>query len=138
MKGSGTQLRTQQGYDMTFGVNHFGHFLLTMLLLDRLKKCTPSRIVTVSSKNYIWVKSRDDLDFTSKDKSGLKYPGLKGYDRSKLANILFTKHLSKQLEGTGVTAVSLHPGLVRTNIFQTAYENGASLFRFGLMTLAST
>ena len=136
--GRGPDQRTKQNFDMIFGVNHFGHFLLTMLLLDRLKKYTPSRIVTVSSLAHSQV-PHGDIDFkaSSLNPSGIDYPGLSGYDRSKLANILFTKELARQLEGTGVTAISLHPGLVRTNIFQTTYENGSPLWRFILYSFAS-
>lgn len=126
---------TKQNYDMTFGVNHFGHFLLTMLLLDRLKKCSPSRIVTVSSLAHSMVSG--EMDFKPGPASDVKYPGLSGYDRSKLANIWFTKQLSNQLEGTGVTTFCLHPGLVRTSIFQTAYEAGSPLWRFIMFTFAS-
>lgn len=130
--------RTKQDFDMTFGVNHFGHFLLTMLLLERLKKCTPSRIVTVASLAHTHVLP-GHMEFTpgALNASSVRYPGLIGYDRSKLANILFTKQLSERLQGTDVTACCLHPGLVRTSIFQTAYETGSPWWRFCLFTLAS-
>ncbi|XP_072021360.1 retinol dehydrogenase 11-like [Amphiura filiformis] len=113
--------RTKEGYNMVFAVNHFGHFLLTMLLLDRLKESAPSRIVNVSSINHTRVKE-GDLYFTPKDAEGRIYPGLREYDRSKLANVLFTKELARQLEGSGVTTYSLHPGAIRTSIVDTIKE----------------
>ncbi|XP_072028109.1 retinol dehydrogenase 11-like [Amphiura filiformis] len=109
--------RTKEGYNMVFAVNHFGHFLLTMLLLDRVKKCAPSRIVNVSSIAYTFVKE-GDLYFTPKDAEGRIYPGLREYARSKLANVLFTKELARQLKGSGVTTYSLHPGAIKSSIIE--------------------
>lgn len=102
---------TKDGFEMHIGVNHLGHFLLTNLLLDLLKASAPSRIVTVSSKLHNNGKiARDDLMM---EKS---YGGWAGYANSKVANILHTVGLTKRLKGTGVTANSLHPGVVRTEI----------------------
>ena len=126
---------TKQGFDLTFGTNHFGHFLLTILLLDHLKKSAPSRIVTVSSAVHLSVKS-GDLHFSPGD-GELRYPGLAGYGRSKLANILFTRELDNVLKDTGVTAYSLHPGLIRTNIFRSSYERGSPFWRYLLFSFAS-
>ncbi|XP_078069174.1 retinol dehydrogenase 14a [Mustelus asterias] len=104
-------MKTEDGFEMQFGVNHLGHFLLTNLLLDLLKRSAPSRIVVVSSKLYKYGEINfDDLN------SEQSYNKSFGYSRSKLANILFTRELAKQLEGTGVTANVLHPGIVRTNL----------------------
>ena len=108
---------------MVFAVNHFGPFLLTNLLLDRLKASTPSRIVNVSSYMSKFVKP-GEMHFTTKDDQGRVYPGLREYNRSKLANVLFTKELARQLEGSGVTAYSLHPGAIRTNLLRTTFEAG--------------
>ncbi|XP_072043923.1 retinol dehydrogenase 12-like [Amphiura filiformis] len=127
--------QTKQGYDLTFGTNHLGHFLLTLLLLDRLKKCAPSRVVTVSSMAHIKV-SEADIHFRPGD-GELKYPGLVGYDRSKLANIMFTKILAERLKDSGVTAYSLHPGFVSTSIFQQSYELGSPWWRYLLYSSAS-
>lgn len=102
---------TENGFEMQMGVNHLGHFLLTNLLLDLLKKSAPSRIVVVSSEGHkISDINRDDF------MSEKSYNKLKAYGRSKLANILFAKELAKRLEGTGVTVNSCHPGLVHTNL----------------------
>ncbi|CAN2387626.1 alcohol dehydrogenase (NADP+) activity [Pristimantis euphronides] len=103
--------KTEDGFEMQFGVNHLGHFLLTHLLLPLLKSSAPSRIVVVSSKLYKYGEINfDDLN------SETHYSRSSAYSRSKLANILFTRELSRRLEGTGVTVNVLHPGIVRTNL----------------------
>ncbi|KAK6490003.1 retinol dehydrogenase 14a [Huso huso] len=103
--------KTEDGFEMQLGVNHLGHFLLTHLLLDLLKKSAPSRIVVVSSKLYKYGEINfDDLN------SELSYNKSFAYSRSKLANLLFTHELSKRLEETGVTVNALTPGIVRTNL----------------------
>ena len=95
---------TEDGHELSFGVNHLGHFLLTNLLLEKLKKCAPSRIINVSSELYLL--GEIDLDSVN------KYDGrLKSYPRSKLANILFTRELARILTGSGVNTFSLHPGM---------------------------
>lgn len=96
---------TSDGFELQFGTNHLGHFLLTILLLDLLKHAAPSRIVIVSSEGHKFSDiNRDDL---MSEKSYNKY---KAYSQSKLANILFAKELAKKLEGTNVTVNSCHPG----------------------------
>jgi NAD(P)-dependent dehydrogenase (short-subunit alcohol dehydrogenase family) len=101
---------TAEGYEMTFGANHLGHFLLTSLLLDRLRESAPSRIVNVSSIAHRFGSiSFADLMFERRS-----YNGIEAYNQSKLANVLFTTELARRLAGTGVTANCLHPGAVRT------------------------
>ncbi|XP_068126685.1 retinol dehydrogenase 14 [Hyperolius riggenbachi] len=104
-------IKTEDGFEMQFGVNHLGHFLLTHLLLGLLKSSSPSRIVVVSSKLYKY--GEINFDDLNSEKS---YSRSFGYNRSKLANILFTRELARRLEGTGVTVNVLHPGVVRTNL----------------------
>ncbi|MDP9238496.1 MAG: SDR family oxidoreductase [Chloroflexota bacterium] len=100
---------TTDGFETTFGVNHLGYFLLTDLLLDVLKASTPARIVNVSSGAH----RGGHINFD--DLQGEKgYSGRKAYGQSKLANVLFTYELARRLEGTGVTANAVHPGVVRT------------------------
>ncbi|XP_017152219.1 retinol dehydrogenase 12 [Drosophila miranda] len=103
---------TADGYEQQLGVNHLGHFLLTNLLLDRLKQATPSRIVVVSSAAHLFGRvNREDL------MSERKYSKFFGaYSQSKLANILFTRKLSTLLKDTGVTVNCCHPGVVRTEL----------------------
>lgn len=100
---------TEEGFEMTFGVNHLGHFVLTDLLLERLKACAPARIINVSSRAH--QRALTGLDFDDLQ-STRGYRGLLVYARSKLANIYFTRELARRLEGTGVTANAVHPGLV--------------------------
>jgi NAD(P)-dependent dehydrogenase (short-subunit alcohol dehydrogenase family) len=102
---------TAEGFETTFGVNHLGHFLLTGLLLDRLRASAPSRVVTVSSTLH-WIAF--GLDFTDLQATR-RYDGMVAYASSKLANVLFTRELARRLEGTGVTANSLCPGLVASS-----------------------
>jgi NAD(P)-dependent dehydrogenase (short-subunit alcohol dehydrogenase family) len=105
---------TADGYETLFAVNHLAPFLLTNLLLDKLRQSGPARIVNVASRAH-----RDkEIDFDDL-MSARQYRVMRTYGRSKLANILFTRTLAKRLAGTNVTANSLHPGLVATNIGQT-------------------
>jgi retinol dehydrogenase-12 len=103
-------VRTADGFEGNIGINHLGHFLLTNLLLDLLKKSAPSRIIVVASKLHN-IGSINREDFNS-DKS---FAGTwRAYGTSKLCNLLFTRELSKKLEGTGVTINALCPGAVNT------------------------
>ena len=104
--------KTEDGFEMQIGVNHFGHFLLTNLLLDRLKEAPKARIVNVSSIGHTF-SSGIDFDDINSEKS---YSKLGAYSQSKLANVLFTKALAKRLEGTNVTVNVLHPGAVATDL----------------------
>jgi NAD(P)-dependent dehydrogenase (short-subunit alcohol dehydrogenase family) len=106
----GKRTLSKDGYEMTFAVNHLAPFLLTHLLVDTLKSGRESRVVTTASNAHRGAKiSFDDLQATR------KYSAMGAYGSSKLANILFTRALAKRLQGTAVTATSLHPGFVRTN-----------------------
>lgn len=103
--------QTEDGFEMQFGVNHLGHFLLTNCLLDLLKKSSPSRIVNVSSLAH--ERGQIYFDDINQEKD---YQPWKSYGQSKLANVLFTRELAKRLQGTGVTTYSLHPGVIRTEL----------------------
>ncbi|XP_058123622.1 retinol dehydrogenase 12-like [Anopheles ziemanni] len=104
---------TKEGFEMHFGTNHLGHFLLTNLLLDVLKRSAPSRIVTVSSLGHKWGRiNKDDIN-AEKD-----YGEWDAYTQSKLCNILFSRHLSKRLQGTGVNTYALHPGAINTELMR--------------------
>src|SRR4051794_30214859 len=106
---------TGDGIEATFAVNHLAGFLLTELLLDRLVESAPARIVTTSSiGHFSGTMDFDDLGFES------GYQIMRAYSRSKLANVLHTRHLARRLDGTGVTANCLHPGAVATNIWSGA------------------
>jgi len=100
---------TADGLEHTFALNHLAPFLLTSLLLDRLQASAPARVVTVSSG----AQSMGKIDFD--DLMGERgYSGSGAYNQSKLANVMFTYELARRLEGTGVTATALHPGLTNT------------------------
>ncbi len=101
---------TQDGYETVFQVNHLAPFLLTSLLLPKLKASAPARIVTVTSNAH---KRGGPLDFDDLHASR-SYTPFAVYGRSKLANILFTRELARRIEGSGVTANCLHPGVVAT------------------------
>ncbi|XP_008435151.1 dehydrogenase/reductase SDR family member 13-like isoform X1 [Poecilia reticulata] len=110
--------RTKDGFGLMFGVNHLGHFLLTNLLLDRLKECGPSRVVNVSSAAHNWGTVDFDYLNTHRDlRVGTTWlDTFRIYGDSKLCNILFTHELAKRLKGTKVTCYSLHPGSILTEL----------------------
>ncbi len=109
--------RSSDGLEMTFALNHLGYFLLTGLLLDRLRESAPARIINVSSSSH---GSPGKFRLEDLPKPGSNR-GYRAYGRSKLCNILFTYELARRLEGENITANALHPGLVQTNI---ARNNG--------------
>ncbi|WP_448808828.1 SDR family oxidoreductase [Agromyces bauzanensis] len=101
---------TADGLEHTFALNHLASFLLTNLLIERLEASAPARVVTVSSG----AQSMGRIDFD--DLQGERdYSGQRAYNQSKLANVMFTYELARRLEGTGVTANVLHPGVTRTD-----------------------
>lgn len=112
---------TVDGYETTFAVNHLAYFLLTHLLLDRLKAGAPARVVNVSSDAHRLGKINfDDLHAVS------RYNGYTAYAQSKLANILFTSELARRVDSSLVTTYALHPGVVATNIA----NHGPGFFNF--------
>ena len=116
LTNNNTVSRTEDGFETHMRVNHLGHFLLTNLLLDLLKKSAPSRIVVVSSATHnSWGFTTTGLNFENMN-GEIAYIPFEAYGQSKLANILFTRELARRLEGTGVTANSLHPGSIKTDI----------------------
>jgi retinol dehydrogenase-12 len=106
---------TKDGFELGFGTNHLGPFLFTLLLLDRLKQSAPSRIVNVASRAHFKARA---IDWEALRRTTASTGGLGEYSVSKLANVLFTKELARRLDGTGVTAYALHPGVVATDIWR--------------------
>ncbi len=105
------RLVTDEGFEMILGVNHVGHFLLTDLLVDRLTASAPARVVTVSSVGH----RSASMDSLRQDlMSEMSFEGFRVYCQSKLANVLHAAELARRLEASGVTANSLHPGIVRS------------------------
>lgn len=105
---------TKDGIERTFALNHLGGFLLTNLLIDIIKKSAPARIINVTSVTYRFVR------FDPANLQGeLKFSPALAYAQSKLANIYFTQELARRLEGTGVTVNCVHPGGIKTNIYNS-------------------
>jgi NAD(P)-dependent dehydrogenase (short-subunit alcohol dehydrogenase family) len=111
--------KTRDGFEVQLGTNHLGHYLLTELLLGALERGAPSRVVVLSSCFHDVAQGRkghidfDDLQFERRP-----YDGWEAYAQSKLANLLHAKSLAKRVGAKGITAVSVHPGWVRTNLIR--------------------
>jgi len=121
--------RTKEGFELQFGTNHLGHFLLTTELLPLLRKAGNARVVVVSSSGHaMGTMEFDDLNWRSRP-----YDSLAAYGQSKLANILFAKELARResILGSGVTTYSVHPGIVKTELFRHAIETFGPLANLG-------
>jgi dehydrogenase/reductase SDR family protein 13 len=112
---AGQRGKTKDGFELTFGTNHLGHYLFTRLLLDRLKQAGTARIVNVSSKSHYQAKG---IDWDALQQPTRTVTALKEYEVSKLANVLFTKELARRLTGTKVTTYAVHPGVVATDVWR--------------------
>jgi NAD(P)-dependent dehydrogenase (short-subunit alcohol dehydrogenase family) len=106
---------TRQGFELMFGVNHLGHFLLTQLLLERLVSSAPARVVTVSSDAHYNARG---IDWDALRRPARGITGLGEYAVSKLCNVLFSQELARRTEGTGVHSYALHPGVVASDIWR--------------------
>jgi NAD(P)-dependent dehydrogenase (short-subunit alcohol dehydrogenase family) len=106
---------TRQGFELAFGVNHLGHFVLTSALLGCLTASAPSRVVTVSSDSHYSAKG---IDFGALRRGTRSLTGLREYAVSKLCNVLFTQELARRTAGTGLTTYALHPGVVASDIWR--------------------
>ncbi|XP_071512762.1 retinol dehydrogenase 11-like isoform X2 [Panulirus ornatus] len=113
---------TQDGLELTMATNYYGHFLLTNLLLGLMKKSSPGRIIALTSSDHSYVNklNPDSLNFEREH-----YSSRTAYGQTSLCNILFSVELASKLEGTGVTANSVHPGCVHTEFF---YKGKVTLF----------
>jgi NAD(P)-dependent dehydrogenase (short-subunit alcohol dehydrogenase family) len=112
---AGRRSVTGDGHELTFAVNHLAPFLLTNLLLDRLRESAPARVVTTSSDaHHGGLVDLDDLD------GERSWSSTRAYSTSKLANVLFTRELARRLEGSGVVANCFHPGVIRTRLTRRA------------------
>lgn len=111
--------RTTDGFGIEFGVNHLGHFLLTRLLLDRLKESPAARVITLASMAYRWGNVDFDSLIATKDLGSGRYSWqfFQAYCNSKLCNVLFTHELAKRLKGSNVTCYSVHPGKPHLSMF---------------------
>ena len=104
---------TDDGFEMTFQVNHLGPFLLTQLLRDQLVAGRAPRVVNVASDAH--KSARRGLDFDDLQTAHHRYRGFSVYGRTKLANILFTRELARRWDDTGVTTNAVHPGFVASS-----------------------
>jgi NAD(P)-dependent dehydrogenase (short-subunit alcohol dehydrogenase family) len=112
---AGARGMTASGFELAFGVNHMGHFLLTQLLLPCIRRAAPARIVTVASKAHYRASAIpwDQLRQPTRARTGLPEYGV-----SKLANVLFSAELSRRLAGGGVSTYALHPGVVASDVWR--------------------
>ncbi|WP_067137432.1 SDR family oxidoreductase [Microtetraspora malaysiensis] len=126
---------TEDNVEMTWAVNHLAPFLLTSLLLDRLKESAPARVITTSSHGHRAAREGIDFDDLSGDRLYGRRRLLGGafgrYAETKLANILFTAELARRLQGSGVSAYSFDPGLVATNF----NKNNGVLVRWNMLVM---
>ena len=106
---------TRQGFELTFGVNHLGHFALTAALADRLVSSAPARVVTVASDAHY---SAPGIDFGALRRPARGITGLREYAVSKLCNVLFAQELARRTAGTGVRSYALHPGVVASDMWR--------------------
>lgn len=113
--------RTEDGFETQIGINYLGHFLLTELLLDTLKASAPARIICVSSVAHAGMRGYyGEIDFEDLNFDNKEYSAYQAYANAKLAIVLQALDLSRRLEGTGVSAFSVHPGWIRSNLIATS------------------
>ena len=106
---------TPSGFELAFGTNHVGHFLLTTRLLDSLGEGAPRRVVTVASKSHYQAKG---IDFDAVRRPARSMTGLPEYAVSKLANVLFSEELARRVTERGIHTYVLHPGVVASEIWR--------------------
>jgi retinol dehydrogenase 12 len=106
---------TADGFELTFGVNHLGHFALTTALLGRLAESAPARVVTVASDAHFQARG---VDFTAVRRPTASLTGRAEYATSKLCNVLFSAELAQRTAGQGITSYALHPGVVASDIWR--------------------
>jgi NAD(P)-dependent dehydrogenase (short-subunit alcohol dehydrogenase family) len=121
---NGERVVTPDGLELTFAANHLGYFLLTNLLLDTLAASAPARVVSVASEAHRGSK----LDFDDLQYEKRSYNSMGAYGASKLANIAWSAELARRVEGRGITANSLHPGVIASNFG----ASGPGWVRFGV------
>ncbi len=112
---AGQRGMTESGFELAFGTNYIGPFLLTGLLLDRLRESAPARIVNVSSIGHY---RAPGIDYEAVRRPTESFTGLPEYAVSKLGNVLHAQELARRLDGDGVTTYSLHPGSIATDVWR--------------------
>jgi retinol dehydrogenase 12 len=124
---------TADGFELHFGVNHLGHFLLTQRLLDRLRQSAPARIVHVASNNHY---RASGIDWVAVRQSTASVSGLPEYGVSKLANVAFSIELARRLAGTNVSSSAVNPGRVASNIWKRLPWPIRPLFKLTMLSTA--
>jgi retinol dehydrogenase 12 len=112
---AGTRGKTKDGFELAFGTNHLGPYLLTRMLIEHLQRHAPARVVNVASRAHYRVKR---IPWQQLREATPTRTGFPEYAVSKLCNILFTKELARRFAGTGLTTYALHPGVVATNVWR--------------------
>jgi dehydrogenase/reductase SDR family protein 13 len=112
---AGQRGATTQGFELAFGTNHLGHFLLTELLLDRIRASAPARIINVSSDSHYSPKA---IDWDAVQRPTATVTGMREYGVSKLCNVLHAQELAARLAGDGVVTASLHPGVIASDVWR--------------------
>jgi len=126
--------KTKQGFETQFGTNHMGHFYLFQQLLPCLKKSTPSRVVvlaSVAAEDFQGVLASidlEDLNFETR-----KYQGMVAYGQSKLSNYMFAKELSARYASAGITACSVHPGFVNSNLINNTMGSVMQIIMYPML-----
>ena len=128
---AGTRGLTREGFELAFGVNHLGHFLLTRLLLARIEDSAPARIVTVASRAHFRAAG---IDWDAVRQATRSKTGIAEYCRSKLANVLFSAELGRRLQGRGVTSYAVHPGVVASDIWRPLPQPFRALLKLGMIS----
>jgi retinol dehydrogenase-12 len=128
---AGSKGFTKSGFELAFGVNHIGHFLLTQLLLERIKTSGPARIVTVASRAH---KRVPGIDFDAVTQPTQTRTALLEYGVSKLANVLFSGELARRLKGTKVNTYALHPGVVASDVWRSVPWPIRPLMKLGMIS----
>jgi NAD(P)-dependent dehydrogenase (short-subunit alcohol dehydrogenase family) len=126
---AGSRGATEDGFELAFGVNHVGPFVLTQLLRDRLIASAPSRVVTVASRAHL---RAPGIDWETVRRSTATFTGWPEYCVSKLANVLFSAELGRRLAGTGVTTYALHPGVVASDLWRRVPWPFRALLNLGM------
>lgn len=129
--------KTEDGFELQFGTNHLGHFLFTLLLIPKILQSPSARIVNVSSAMH----ERGSINFEDLNWEKKPYSPMRAYGQSKLANVLFAKELAERLKEndiTHVTAYTLHPGAIQTDLMRNAKEVYGRVFTSLLSSFAWT
>ncbi len=133
---AGARGMTKSGFELAFGTNHLGHFLLTQLMLERIKasakEAAPARIVTLSSRAHYRAAA---IGWAALQQPSVSRTGLTEYSVSKLANALFSAELSRRLAGTGVATYALHPGVVASDVWRSVPWPLRSLIKRWMITV---